>query len=74
VIAKAGPKARANKTAPGKRMRRADYARSGKAADTPASKARRKAVPSESAMAEAPTAEAPMTSEAVSEGEGTGWN
>jgi hypothetical protein len=55
-------------------MRRADYARRRKAAHTPTCEARRKAVPAESAMAETPTAKAPMTSEAVPEGEGIGWN
>jgi len=68
VIVKAAPKAGANKATPGKRMRRADHTRGGKAANPPACEARRKAVPSESAVAEAATAKAPMTSEAVSEG------
>ena len=65
---KAGPKAVANKAMPGKGMRRADHTRSGKAANPPACEARRKAVPSESAMAKAPTAKAPVACEAASEG------
>jgi len=71
---KAGPKTLADKAMPGKRMRRADYARSGKAANTPACEAWRKAVPSESAMAETPTAKAPVAGEAASEGQGACWN
>ncbi len=67
-MVKAGPEAAADKAMPGKRMRRADHTRSRKAANTPACEARRKAVPSESAMAKAPTAKAPVACEAASEG------
>jgi hypothetical protein len=51
----------------GKRMRRADEARGGKAANTPACEARPKATPSEAAMAETCAAKAAMTSGAASE-------
>src|SRR5215470_14946405 len=71
---KAGPEAVADKATPGKRMRRADDTWSRKAANTPAAEARRKAMPSESAMAETPTADAAVACEAMPEGQGTGWN
>jgi hypothetical protein len=67
VIAKARPKAGADKAMSGKRMRRADEARGGKAANTPACEARPKATPSEAAMAETCAAKAAMTSGAASE-------
>jgi hypothetical protein len=64
VIVKAGPKAGADKATSGKRMRRANEARGGKAANTPACEARPKATPSEAAVAETST-KAAMASEAA---------
>jgi len=72
MTAKAGPKATANKAAPGKAVRRTDNPGGGKAASntTPTCEATRKAASPEPAMAESPAAKAPVTSTSAAASEG----